>query len=359
MRIYALYLPQFHAIPENDEWWGKGFTEWVNVKNGKALFNGHYQPKVPLNEYYYNLLDRETVEWQTSLMKKYNIDGMIYYHYYFNGKLLLEKPAENLLKWKNIDQPFFFNWANHSWNRAWKGSREILLEQTYGTEKDWKKHFEYLLPFFKDDRYVKIGGKPVFMIYSGNFPEKDQMLSLFDKWCRDEHLPGIYIIEEITDFGSDELNKERSIKSSVTEKLYITEPTSAKVYSEKCEKTWAHYKRLVLNKLNQKGVIKWTDIRSGDRLYDQMIRHEPMDNDLIHGIFFEWDNTPRHSNRGFVITPVSKEKFFEYMNKIKSTDFVVTNAWNEWAEGMMLEPTEKDRYKYLEWIKEWKEKNEI
>lgn len=114
MRLFAFNLPQFHSIPENDEWWGKGFTEWVNVKNAKPLYKGHVQPVHPLNGNYHNLLDKSTMEWQTELLKQYGLTGMIYYHYYFCGKLLLEKPVENLLGWKDIDQPFFFCWANHT-----------------------------------------------------------------------------------------------------------------------------------------------------------------------------------------------------------------------------------------------------
>lgn len=140
MKKYAFFLPQFHSIKENDEWWGEGFTEWVNVKKAKKLYENHVQPITPLDNNYYCLLDKNTVEWQTSLMKKYCIDGLIYYHYYFCGDLLLEKPAENLLKWKDIDQPFFFCWANHSWYRSWNGTKELLAEHIcVDNEKDLEK----------------------------------------------------------------------------------------------------------------------------------------------------------------------------------------------------------------------------
>lgn len=121
---------------------GKGFTEWTNVKKARPLFKGHIQPIHPLNNNYYNLMDKGTVEWQTQLMKKYGLTGMIYYHYYFCGKKLLEKPAENLLKWKDIEQPFFFCWANHSWRKTWNGTSELLVEQTYGNEKEWEEHLD-------------------------------------------------------------------------------------------------------------------------------------------------------------------------------------------------------------------------
>ena len=136
-----------------------------NSISNPTLYKNHLQPKLPLNDNYYNLLDKETVEWQTKLMKKYHVDGLIYYHYYFKGKLLLEKPAENLLKWKDIDQPFFFCWANHSWFRSWEGSKKLLVKQKYGNKEDWEKHFQYLLPFFIDARYEKKDGKPLFMVF--------------------------------------------------------------------------------------------------------------------------------------------------------------------------------------------------
>ena len=130
MRIFATFLPQFHSIPENDEWWGRGFTEWNNVRKMRPLFRGHKQPVHPLNNNYYDLLEKNTVIWQTELMNEYGIDGLMYYHYWFNGKMLLEKPAENLLRWKDIDQPFFFCWANHSWIK--KSENQILIEMKYG-----------------------------------------------------------------------------------------------------------------------------------------------------------------------------------------------------------------------------------
>lgn len=148
MKKFAFYLPQFHTIPENDEWWGVGFTEWTKVKSDVPLYKGHIQPIHPYNDNCYNLLDKGTVVWQNNLMHEYGIDGMIYYHYYFKGRKLLEKPVENLLIWKDINQPFFFCWANHDWNRFWQGTKEILVKQEYGTKDDWEEHFQYLLPFF-------------------------------------------------------------------------------------------------------------------------------------------------------------------------------------------------------------------
>ena len=348
MKIFAFYLPQFHEIPENNKWWGDGFTEWVNVKKATPLFNGHKQPKLPKDNNYYDLMDPETVKWQTNIMHEYKIDGMIYYHYYFKGKMLLEKPAENLLKMKEVNQPFFFCWANHNWNRAWEGKREILVKQEYGTKADWKKHFDYLLPFFLDDRYEKIHGKPVFMIYDSSCSQKEEMFKYFDKWCKEEGLFGIHIIEERFTFDTNSNPKNDS-------HIFYSEPSAGRIKEYEKQDFFNRYYRAVINRLKNKGIIKKVQVLSGDRILERAIKEQKVDKGIIPGLFFEWDNTPRHGYRGYIISPVSKNVFMKYMNKVKDSDYIFVNAWNEWAEGMMLEPTEEYGYKYLSWIKEWKE----
>lgn len=171
MKVVALYLPQFHKVPENEAWWGKDFTDWVSTKNGFPVYKDHYQPHIPLNKNYYDLLDKNTMQWQSELMRKYQIDGFCFYHYWFNDdKQMLEKPAQNLLKWDDIDMPFCFCWANMSWARSWAKMKDadfwinedeittaeygkaLLIEQTYGEKANWEKHFNYLLKFFMDSR---------------------------------------------------------------------------------------------------------------------------------------------------------------------------------------------------------------
>lgn len=143
MKIIAFYLPQFHNIPENDEWWGNGFTEWTNVKKAKPLYEGHMQPRVPLGGNYYNLLDDNVKIWQADLAKKYGVYGFCYYHYWFNGKMLLEKPMEQMLANKEVDIPFCICWANEPWTKAWVGDeRKLLIAQEYGQEEEWKQHLK-------------------------------------------------------------------------------------------------------------------------------------------------------------------------------------------------------------------------
>ena len=187
MKIIAFYLPQFHNIPENDEWWGDGFTEWTNVKKAKPLYEGHMQPRVPLGGNYYNLLDDNVKIWQADLAKKYGVYGFCYYHYWFNGKMLLEKPMEQMLANKEVDIPFCICWANEPWTKAWVGDeRKLLIAQEYGQEEEWKQHFMYLLPFFKDERYITKNGKPLFVFYRPDIvPCMKEMIETWDKLAKE------------------------------------------------------------------------------------------------------------------------------------------------------------------------------
>lgn len=350
MKLYSFYLPQFHTIPENDKWWGEGFTEWVNVKSAYPLYKSHAQPKKPLDNNYYNLLDKETVIWQTELMNQYKVDGLIYYHYYFNGKKLLEKPAENLLNWKDINQHFFFCWANHPWQRTWDGTRETLMPMDYGKEADWEQHFQYLLPFFMDERYEKKDNKPLFMIFETNIPLLEDIFVYFNKRCQDYGFDGIYLIETL--FGNE---GSFDAKLSITNSVHLREPVYSKIlYNESIHNRPEFIFRKIQRALVKLKLSHKPQIFDNNKLFELKITKEPMLKNAIHGVSFEWDNTPRHHERGYVITPVSKDVFFKYMDKVKDEEYLFIDAWNEWCEGMILEPTEENGYKYLEWINEWK-----
>ena len=349
MRIFSFYLPQYHEIPENNEWWGKGFTEWTNVRKAKPLFKGHVQPVHPLNNNYYDLMDKSIVEWQTRLMKAYGLTGMIYYHYYFCGKKLLEKPAENLLKWKEIDQPFFFCWANRSWKKTWNGTSELLIEQKYGNEPDWEEHFQYLLPFFQDERYEKKNNKPVFMLFGCDFSEKQKYVEYLDQKCKDVGFSGIHIINVA--FRIEDLNK---IDSDVEETWHLREPnTSISLYYDKLKSIPFSIYNRTIKILSKKHIFKY----NGDKLLKERTDYRT-DIPYIPGLFFGWDNTPRHGSRGDYVSAPKKETVWKYLDSMKDSEYLFINAWNEWCEGMILEPTEENGYQYLEWIKEWVDKDD-
>lgn len=354
MKRFAFFLPQFHEINENNIWWGQGFTEWTNVKAAKPLFKGHLQPRIPMKGYY-NLLDKETMLWQTDLAKDYGVDGFIYYHYYFSGKLIMEKPAENLLRWKDIDQKFFFCWANHSWVKGKGKDRKVLIEQTYGDKEDWENHIQYLLPFFKDRRYEKKNGKPLLMIYSPLIHDKVNMIRYFDEKCRQEGLEGISIVE--TYDGNLSKGSLRSFSETLCQQsdiVFYREPSvSTSVFYRRYP--WLRVYRRILKEYNLRSLNGKAVRIKGNSLFRIMLKKEyPQLNgvQITRGLFFEWDNTPRHKYLGYVISPPAKQFFLQYMDKIRNDEYCFINAWNEWAEGMMLEPTTVDKYKYLEWIKE-------
>ena len=206
VKLIAFYLPQFHAIPLNDQCWGKGFTEWTNVRKAQALFYGHDQPKIPLDLNYYDLMDDQVKIWQSNLAEKYGIFGFCYYHYWFkHGEKLLEKPAEQMLKNKKIEIPFCFCWANENWSKNWDGGdQEIIMEQDYGGKEEWERHFQYLLNFFQDERYITVDGCPLLVVYK---PEQMidiyKMASYFRRRAKEEGFPDLCLAFQFPAYYSD------------------------------------------------------------------------------------------------------------------------------------------------------------
>lgn len=355
MKKFAIYLPQFHEIEENNLWWGKGFTEWTNVKSAQKLYDNHIQPQIPLEKNYYNLLDKKTVEWQTNIANKYGVDGFVYYHYYFEGKLIMEKPAENILNWKDINQKFFFCWANHTWLKGHSDNREVLIEQTYGDETSWEKHFDYLLPFFKDDRYEKCKNKPMFMIYMAEIPNKKEMFDYFDRRCKENGFDGLYIVETyMGDLSKGDISHFIDLLTPQSEMIYLREPNmSVRLYMKK--NPFYRLKQKILKNTTFDFPDKWVAKISGNKLFNLMTKYYDVsigNRYLSHGVFFTWDNTPRHGKRGYIITEPDEDSFKKYASKMKD-QYIFINAWNEWAEGMMLEPTENNKFMYLEWINKY------
>ena len=362
MKLLALYLPQFHTIPENDEWWGEGFTEWSNLKKAKPLFEGHYQPREPLNDNYYDLSDVNVMKRQVELAKENGIYGFCAYHYWFNGKLLLEKPMENYLADKSIDFPFCFCWANEHWTNAWVSEQnKILIENDFKDKDDWKVHFEYLLPFFKDDRYIKEDNKPLYVIYLPSIIEPlEEMLTYWNDLAKENGFDGIKFIyqhymyyldkkrnDDIFDYGIEfEPNLSiNEIKTKQKAKFEIF-----KIKMSVFLQTKLHiYLRLKKRKLEK---IKYEDV------WNNILARTPRNDKMIPGLFVDWDNTPRKGIKGSVLVGASPEKFEayfdQYLDKVKKeykTDKMIVFAWNEWTEGGYLEPDKKYKDGYLKAIK--------
>jgi hypothetical protein len=220
MKIIPVYLPQFHRIPENDKWWGVGFTEWTNVKKARPLFSDHYQPRIPLNEFYYDLSEVETLRWQSNIANEYGIYGFCFYHYWFNGKLLLERPIELLRTHGDIDIKYCISWANHNWENTWdasQGNEKILISHNFDDEDDWVAHFNYLLPYFRDGRYIVENNKPLLLILAPNIiPKLNKMLALWNKMAHDHGFDGIKFISQSA-MAAHSNNWDRSLFENVIE----------------------------------------------------------------------------------------------------------------------------------------------
>lgn len=352
LQIIAFYLPQYHEIPENNKWWGDGFTEWNHVKTARKLFNDHWQPRVPLDGYY-DLNDKATLIRQVELAQKYGIDGFAYYHYWFEGKLLLEKPVENLKKWSDIQHNYFFFWANHDWNKAKKGRRELLIKQNYGGEEDWKRHYEYFKNFFDDTRYIKNRNRPVIGIYQpGLIPYYDEMIKCWNKMAINDGFDGIYIIESY--------NKAVDIKRRKSQyPAVIREPNYSLEQIRRNESVIRRGLRFINNRTVRIPFLKKYDY--SEVSYYEKCACNIVSDKLYYSVSTGWDNTPRHGKRGSVVIRFDIENFkrtFEYVyskSLLQGKEYVFINAWNEWAEGMYLEPDINNEYELLETIKRVKE----
>lgn len=346
MEFWALYLPAFHKIKENDEWWGEGFTEWDNVKKGKSLFPGHIQPQVPLNGYY-DLSKVSDIKKQSAIAKQYGVAGFVIYHYWFkNGKMLLQTPAELILEHKDIDIQLSFCWANEPWSRTWDGkNNSVLIQQEYGGKSDWIKHINYLIQFFKDDRYQKINGRPVFYFYSASkIKNFDKMIDCWNEVLIKNGLGELYVIEFISTFN-------KTLFSSKTAAIMEFEP----LYTTRFDiSAFNKLKRLCCKKM------KLTDYQDYDEIWKHILNRDRTysGKTIIKSCFCAWDNSPRKGKNSMIIKNASPEKFKYYLSRYVYSNrpdayngMIVINAWNEWGEGAMLEPSEHDGYNYLECIK--------
>jgi len=346
----AFYLPQFHPTIENDEWWGKGFTEWRNVANARPLFKGHYQPHIPADLGFYDLRVPETREDQAILASQYGIDAFCYWHYWFDGKTLLARPLEEVVTSGKPDIKFCVAWANETWSGVWHGeSKRILIEQTYPGEKDYIDHFNYLLPAFKDDRYVKIDGKPLVYIYNPlSIPDTRFFFDIWNELAIKNDLKGIYFVGGVYD--SDQYCKIMALGYDAANRVGYKNVLLTRKHILKGG--WNIFSEKYLNGKFKLPKYKFSTI------YTDSPYCEDVAIDEFPTIVSGWDNSPRSGMRGLILTDYTPEEFKRHCEKIKrisdtrnAKKIIFVRAWNEWAEGNHLEPDLKYGHKFLEIFK--------
>lgn len=360
-RVLAYYLPQFHTIPENDNWWGKGFTEWTNVGKAKQLFPGHYQPHVPADLGYYDLRVPETREAQAKLARQYGIEGFVYWHYWFAGKRLLERPFEEVLASGKPDFPFALAWANETWAgfaHGVGGERPPLIEQTYPGDEDYIAHFNAILPALKDKRYITCEGKPIFIIYhASQLPDARHFIDLWQQLAKDNGLKGIYFIShEIGLIQSEEIKE--AYNKRIEEGFDAINIVNFKPTNWQKFPFWL----CVLREVFFNHPRFWRllpDIRP----YDISIFRTEYDgkDNVFPSVSPGWDHTPRSGMNGVVEYGSTPEKFGEAIkyaidvvqNKPVEKQFVFIKSWNEWAEGNYVEPDMRWGHAYLEQIRKY------
>lgn len=328
-RVLAFYLPQFHPIPENNRWWGPGFTEWTNVVKAAPQFPGHYQPHLPASLGFYDLRVPEVREAQAALAKRHNIEAFCYWHYWFHGKRLLERPFNEVLASGRPDHSFCLAWANETWSRRWLGEeKDVLMAQTYSTEDDLR-HIQWLVTAFADHRYFRVNGRPMFLIYKPNdLPSPGRTVETFRTVCVKEGLPDPYLV------GVNAHRRSVDCRSLGFDATLDFEP--------------------------QLGVLP-NPLADGLKVSDYMVARRRMIStresyDAIPTICVGWDNTPRRGENGIVFVNSTPEQFEiglrEMVESVSARPYeerlVFINAWNEWAEGNHLEPDTRNGHRYLE-----------
>jgi lipopolysaccharide biosynthesis protein len=346
-RLLAIYLPQYHPIPENDEWWGKGYTEWISVAQAKPLFKNHYQPIIPGELGFYDLRLEEIQVQQAELAKEYGIEGFCYWHYWLgNGKCLLELPFENMLKSKKIDFPFCLSWANHSWKGVFFGAKgQTLIEQEYPGVEDYKAHFYALLPAFRDERYIRVNGKPLFGIFKPNeLPDCKDFIDLWNNLAVKEGLDGITFYGECYGESKDKYGLDFSTYSQ------------HRVIEHKDKKP------KLLRKLDRilHGISPSLKAYPYSDAMNYFLKEVPVGTTDFPSIIPGWDTTARLGKEAVILYNSTPDFFRKHIQQVfnavrdkePETNIVFVKSWNEWAEGNYIEPDRKWGRKYLEVLKD-------
>lgn len=353
--IIAFYLPQFHPVPENDSWWGKGFTEWTNVGKAKSLFKNHYQPRVPADLGYYDLRVDEVREAQAALARNAGISAFCYWNYWFgNGKRLLEMPMNRVVETGTPDFPFCLGWANHSWeNKNWNANDQnkktkLLIEQQYPGKDDIDAHFYALLPVFSDKRYFKIKNKLAFLIYDIEaIPDFDYFKDRWQKLCAENGLPGFFFMahtEEKEKLDSKLFQSCDAVNLSLLKNPFCGEDS----FKFKLRRRLGRILKRPFNVVRYSNAI--------EKLDDDIFARD----NVFPTIIPNWDHTPRLGLNGTVYHQSTPELFNEHVkrilnlisNKNKEDKIVFLKSWNEWAEGNYIEPDIVHGTSYLDALKD-------
>lgn len=343
----AFYLPQYHPIPENDEWWGKGFTEWTNVTKAKPLFKGHLQPFLPADLGYYDLRVSEVRIEQANLAREVGIKAFCYWHYWFgNGKRLLERPFNEIVETGQPEFPFCLAWANESWTGRWHGlNNKTLVEQIYPGKFDYKDHFLSLVNAFNDLRYFKINGRNLFILYRpDDIPNLSEFIETWRELAYKRNAPDFFFIGVDSKGRPSEGKVDGSIRNQPAFSTLVSHPYKLERFLH--EKTSFDFLRLLrFGKFSGPKIYFYSD-------YVDDLYNEPLQKNEFPVILPNWDNTPRCAEKGVVLLGSTPELYGKLLQKgINSLShpeikLIFIKSWNEWAEGNTLEPSiyHKDNY---------------
>ncbi len=355
LRTIAFYLPQYHPIPENDAWWGKGFTEWTNVAKARPLFRGHYQPHLPADLGFYDLRLAESREAQADLARQYGVTGFCYYHYWFAGKRLLNRPFDEVLTSHNPDFPFCLCWANENWTRVWDGGdTEMLIEQTY-SEDDDLQHIRWLSRAFADERYIRIDGKPLFIIYRAHkLPSLKRTTDLWRHECCRLGVGEPFLCRVDTAFDTSppsEVGLDAAVEFQ-PDWWELGAPLGCRGLRHS---RWNDFRFF----LRRKFLGDKTIVQNYSHLVTSMSRRRLPDYTRFPCVTPSWDNSARRRYGAWVFIESSPALFQQWVANTLAklinsnpTPILFINAWNEWAEGNHLEPDQRYGRSYLEALRE-------
>ncbi|MDY6950114.1 MAG: glycoside hydrolase family 99-like domain-containing protein [Thermodesulfobacteriota bacterium] len=356
-RVIAFYLPQFHPVPENDEWWGKGFTEWTSVAKARPLFPGHEQPKLPGELGFYDLRIPEVRQRQAELAREHGIEGFCYWHYWFgNGRRMLERPFMEVLESGQPDYPFCLGWANHDWiGNAFGAGDRLLIKQTYPGLEDHQRHFDLLLRVFQDSRYIKVRGKPLFLVYKPyDLPNSKIVFDSWRKMAKEKGLPGLFIISDNTDISQDErLGFDGSLVTWHRRISNVCPRLDG--FMMKSLRRLNHYFNRPIRSIGPKPLQRY----SYGEAVKYMLKRQYAENEYPN-IVPNWDTTPRLAHNAVIFEDATPQKFRSHVrdaiNRVSHRDYedriIFLRSWNEWAEGNYIEPDEQYGRQRLEVLRD-------